>query len=186
MSPLQPPTRLSRRRLLAASGATIAAGSTAVLAACGAAEEEDQRSPVRDVELLNQVLAGQLALRDMVRSLPAGSGPLALAVDELIGAVHGDIEGLQDAIGDLDGTPTDVPATRSDHYESGIEGLRDRLDRAVADAVAAVADLSTPELVQTVYGIAFGDAAYATLMRDTLGEDQASDAFVGVAAEAGS
>lgn len=171
---------------MAVSGATLAAGSTAVLAACGAAEE-DERSPEHDVELLNEVLAGQLALRDMVRSLPAGAGPLALAVDELIGAVHGDIKSLKGAIGDLDGTPTDVPATRSGHYESGVEGLRDRLDRAVADAVAAVADLSTGELIATVYGIAFGDAAYATVMRDTLGEDPAPDAFVGVAGgEAGS
>ena len=47
--------------MLAASGATLAAGAPVALAACGTEEDEDV-SPEREAELLNVVLAQQLAV----------------------------------------------------------------------------------------------------------------------------
>lgn len=174
------PTLLSRRRLLTASGATLALGSAGVLAACG--PPADERNEAGDIDQLNEVLASQLALAALLKKTPGGAaaGPLALALTELSGDTDDGVAKLEDAIDQLGGNPTKTPGDRAAAAESAVESLRNQLQLALTDANSAVGELSTAELRDLVYDIVFTDAANAALMNDTLGDDVAPDAFVGV------
>lgn len=173
------PIRLSRRRLLAASGAALAVGAPAALAACGTAEDEDEDvSPEREAELLNVVLAQQLAV---VEALDQASSS---APNELRGSVvrlhrtrQQSSSGLEKTISDLGGTPTDQPAESASQAESAVEGLGDQLEASIAATLDAIGEL-LPNTRQPVHRAIAEDAAVLAAIRDTLGEEPAPDAFV--------
>ena len=181
MRALPPANRLSRRRLLAASGATLAVGSSVVLAACGKSED-DEGSPEENAEKLNKVLAAQLAVQEAIRPAVESQvkGSLEPALQALSEETDKLIQDLTDAIEASDGSPTDAAVAGSE-AESAIEGLRDQLNVAILTATEAVADISEPDAVATVYKAVFTDAANVSVLNDVLGEDPAPDAFVGVA-----
>jgi hypothetical protein len=183
-----PATPLSRRRLLAASGATLAAGSAVALAACGSSEDDDAGSPEEDATALNQVLAAQLALQTAIspaREAQAGSSlepalvAFAQETDKLI-------QDLGDAIDTAGGTATTEASDAASQAESAVEGLRDETNAAILAATEAVADITNTDAIATVYRTAFTDAANLSVLDDVLGGDPAPEAFVGVAGAEGS
>jgi hypothetical protein len=97
--------------MLAVSGATLAAGAPVALAACGAEEDEDV-SPEREAELLNVVLAQQLAVLEAARALnPAdATEELGGTIDDLARARGDSTQALDAAVTDLGGTPVSEPA----------------------------------------------------------------------------
>lgn len=169
---------MSRRRLLAASGATLAAGSPVALAACGATEEDEEVSPDREAELLNAVLAQQLAVFEAVeaalRSAPSSVREAIFLARE---GRRDSIEELEATISELGATPASQPAASASQAESAVEGLGDQLEVAIAATVAAIGELS-PERREAVYRAITEDAATLAAIRDTLGEEIAPDAFV--------
>lgn len=170
------PIRVSRRRLLAASGATLAAGAPAVLAACGTEDEEDV-SPEREAELLNDVLAQQLAVIAAVD--PASSnapGQLQPIFDRLNTIRQMSARVLENTIRDQDATPTDKPAAAVGG-ESPTEGVARQLEHSIAGSLAAIGEL-TPQTRLPVHQAIVEDAETLAAIRDTLGEEIAPDAFV--------
>lgn len=178
------PARISRRRLLAASGATLAAGAPVALAACGAEEDEDV-SPEREAELLNVVLAQQLALVEAAReAMDIGQGEPqdAQAIFRYSTERQKSAQALERAISDLGGTPVTEPAELVG-AESAVEGLARQLEVAIAASLEAIGELS-PEQRQPVHDAIVEDAGLLAEIRLVLGEDPAPDAFVmGPAAE---
>jgi len=175
---VQLPTRLSRRRLFAASGATLAAGSAAALAACGTTEDENEStSPAREAELLNEVLAQQLAVIEVARFAAKGAPEeAAAAAAELRELRVASTDALEGAIAELDGTPAGEAAA-SVEAESAVEGLARQLEAAIAASVDAIGEIN-PERRQPVQRAITEDAAALAVMRSTLGEEVAPDAFV--------
>ena len=171
------PVRISRRRLLAASGATLAVGAPVALGACGAEEDEDV-SPEREAELLNVVLAQQLAVLEAARALSRADATAALgsALDELVRRRSDSSESLDAAITDLGGTPVSEPAELVG-AESAVEGLARQLEASIAAALEAIGELS-PEQRTPVHDAIVEDAATLAELRVVLGEDPAPDAFV--------
>ena len=172
------PIRLSRRRLLAASGATLAAGAPAALAACGTATDDEDLSPEREAELLNEVLAQQLAVRDAAeQALQSAPGSVKESIFTLRENSAASITELETLITDLGGTPTDEPAPSASQAESEVEGLGGQLESSIAATLEAIRELS-PEPREPVYTAITEDAAALAAIRDTLGEEIAPDAFV--------
>lgn len=181
-----PTPPLSRRRLLALTGAGAAAGSSAFLAACGAAaEQEDEASPEEQATALNEVLAQQLAVRDaakaveaLQRSGPPGPPEEAVAANAaLLNLRDRSIQELRKAISELGGNATKKPALRAAQAESPVEGLARQLDASLAACTRAIGQLA-PEQRQPVQRAVAEDAATLAVMRSVLDEDPAPDAFV--------
>lgn len=168
---------LSRRRLLALSGATLAAGSGTVLAACGAATD-DEPSDSEDAAALNGVLAQQLAVLETAQAASKGAPEqAAAAITALEELRRSSIADLESAIADLGGTATREPAPQAAQAESAVEGLARQLDAAIAEQLAVIADLSAERRAPVQRAIT-EDAATLAVLRDTLGEPPAPDAFV--------
>jgi hypothetical protein len=170
------PIRLSRRRLLAASGATLAAGAPVALAACGSDEDEDV-SPSREAELLNTVLAQQLAVLDAAREASSNAPrPAVATAARLTNLRDRSSQALESAISDLGGTPTPEPVELA-AAESPVEGLARQLETSIAASLEAIGELS-PEQSGPVHDAIVEDAGALAELRVVLGEDPAPDAFV--------
>jgi hypothetical protein len=170
--------RLTRRRLLATSGATVAAGTSVAFAACGDTEEETEDvTPARQAELLNAILAQQLAVEEACE-VALGNAP-----DELQGLISSlrderrkSIDDLDSTITDLDGTPiTDGVGLAGG--ESPTEGLARQLETSIAATLQAIGELP-PESRQPIQQAITDDAAVLAGIRSVLGEEVAPDAFV--------
>ena len=164
--------------MLAASGATLAAGAPVALAACGTEEDEDV-SPAREAELLNVVLAQQLAVIEATRRrrTRASTGGTSRRWSNYpdrrawIRPVHS-----RRAITDLGGTPVTEPVELVG-AESAVEGLARQLETSIAASLDAIGELS-PEQREPVHAAIVEDAGALAELRVVLGEDPAPDAFV--------
>lgn len=168
---------LTRRRLLATSGAAAFAGSPLALGACGTDDEVDESAPERQAELLNAVLAQQLAVVEAARAA-ASAAPreLAPAASQLRNLRRRSAEALATEVSDLDGEPAG-PVDLVGQAESAVEGLGDQLEASIAAALEAIGDLD-PERRVPVHRAITEDAAVLAAVRATLGEKPAPDAFV--------
>ncbi len=176
---------ISRRHLLAVSGA----GSAALaLSACGAAATGDpeETEPEREAEVLGEVLAAQLAVVEAGR-LAIGNAPEGLdsAIESLSDARKASAEDLGAAVTKLGGSPSDAPADNV-AAESPVEALAGQLDAAIATSLDAIAEITTDAYRQLVHRGVTEDAAYRALIADTLGEEPAAEAFVGAGKETAS
>jgi len=172
------PIRFSRRRLLVASSATLAAGAPLAMTACGAAEEADTSSPEREAELLNEVLAGQLAVVEALQAATGGAPKKTQAVIlSLFAKRQKSTKGLGALIRELDGTPTEA-AAESIAAESAVEAATRQLEASIATSLDAIGELTTDAYRQAVHRAITEDAATLAALRDTLGEDPAPEAFV--------
>ena len=178
MTARTPASPLSRRRLLAVSGATLAAGSSAVLAACGAAADDEEASPEEDAAALNEILAQQLGV---IEAVEAGLGALPTTVKQPVFALRTErlrsSKDLAETIGELGGAATTEAAPQAAQAESAVEGVARQLEASIAGSLAAIGDLSS-ERRQPVARAIFEDAAVLAVLRSELGEDVAPDAFV--------
>jgi hypothetical protein len=170
--------RLTRRSLLAASGATLAAGTPLAVAACGETESEDEDvSPERQAELMNQVLPQELAVLDAADAV-RGNAPAAAAATAAALADLRDrsTQALDQAITDLEGTPDDQAAEQVGG-ESPTEALARQLETSIAASEEAIGELP-PEHRLPILRAVIEDAAALAALRDALGEEPAPDAFV--------
>jgi hypothetical protein len=169
-----PTTRISRRRMLAASGAAV--GAPLVLAACGEAEDEkDERSEDNDPDLLNAVLAQHLAVQDAVDT--AADGPLPEVTKELSAQRKKSVAELEGLISDRDGEATTEAADTSE-AESATEALVLQLEDSIAASLDSIGDLSSPTYRQSVHRFITEDAAALAALRSQTDGDVAPDAFV--------
>lgn len=173
----RPGGRLTRRRLLVASGAGLAAAAPAVLAACGTAED-DEGSPARDAEILNEVLAAQLAVLDGLGSATTGApGSVEPSLARLERSRRESTTELERFIADAGGKPT-AEAAQAEPTESSVEGVARRLEAAIAAAIEGIGEISDVEAREAVLGYVTEDAAALAAVRSVLGEEVAPDAFV--------
>jgi hypothetical protein len=171
------PILLSRRRLLAASGATLAAGAPAALAACGSTDEDEEATPGEEAELLNAVMAQQLAVQDALA--PAGGNvpsELEQPVGQLVDLREESTQELARTISELGGEPVDQAADLVG-AESPAEGLARQLETSIAASLEAIGELA-PERRVPVHQAITEDAAVLATIRSVLGEEIAPDAFV--------
>jgi hypothetical protein len=167
---------ITRRRLLAASGAGLAGGGAiAALSACGDSVEEP--SAERDVELLNAALAAEATVAGMYEDLRAPAGPGAEALDVFAEQAAAQVERLTRAIEDAGGTPSEENGSPPE-AESAVEALTLALNPAIAAYHEAAGGLSTPELNRLVLELMAADAAQLAALRGILGEEQAPEPFV--------
>jgi hypothetical protein len=171
--------RITRRRLLAASGAGLAGtGAAAALSACGT--EIEDPSAERDVELLNEALAAQGAVAaayDLAQDfdlLTSGAGDAVAAFSK---EATTQARRLQAAVESGGGTPSeDEP--QAPEAENPLESITLALNDAIAAYHAAAGALSTAELNRMVLEFVAADAAQLAALRGELGEDQAPEPFV--------
>jgi hypothetical protein len=167
---------ITRRRLLATSGAGLAGtGAVTLLAACGTDEEEP--SAERDVELLNTALEAELAVADLYRSPPSLSMEGAEAATSFGAEAKRQVQQLTEAIEAAGGTPSES-AQEVPQAESVIEAGALALNSAIAAYHSAAGALSTPELNRMVIEFVTANAAEVAALRGVLGEDQAPQAFL--------
>src|SRR5688500_11488604 len=101
-------TRITRRRLVVATGA--AAGAPLALAACGTPDELEERSEGNDPDLLNSVLAQQLATEEAASAFNKSADPAARAAAKSLAATRKEsISQIESFITERDGEPTDEP-----------------------------------------------------------------------------
>jgi len=164
--------------LLVASSATLAAGAPLVLAACGTTEEDDETSPEREAEVLNEVLAAQLAVLAAIGDAGnAAPGQAAAILGPLETQGSRSAEAIGAYVSELGGTPTEEPA-EAIGGESPVEGLARQLEDSIATSTEAIAEVTTAAYRQAVHRATVTNAAALAVMRDTLGEEPAPDAFV--------
>jgi hypothetical protein len=167
---------ITRRRLLASSGAGLAgAGAVTLLAACGTDEEEP--SAERDAELLNTALEAQTTVSQLYGDAEGLAGPDAQAIDAFGKEADDQLRRLRESIEGAGGTPSDT-AAEAPQAESPLEAIALALTNAIGAYRAAVGDLSTSSLRATVLELGATDAAQLAAVRGLLGEDQAPVAFV--------
>jgi hypothetical protein len=168
---------ITRRRLLATSGAGLAGtGAVTLLAACGTDEEEP--SAERDAELLNTALEAQATVAQLYSDTPASQeGSTARALDTFSKEADDQLRRLRESIEGAGGTPSDTAAD-APQAESQLEALALALTTAIGAYNAAVGDLSSSSLRATVLELGVADAAQLAAIHGLLGEEQAPTAFV--------
>jgi hypothetical protein len=169
---------ITRRRLIAASGAGLAAGGAAALSGCGGDPGEDP-SPQRDVELLQRALEAQAAVNDLygLAGEQQLDEPVAEAMRQFEQQSSRHARQLARRIEEAGGTPAD-PDASPPVAESVVEAIGIALEEAVAAGHRIVGTLSSPEARRTVYRMMSADAAQLAVVRGVLGEDQVPVAFV--------
>jgi len=166
--------RLTRRRMIAASGAAV--GAPLVLAACGdTADPDDDRSEDNDPDLLNAILEQHLAVEDLTKA--AGDGPLPDVTDELAAQRKDSISQLESFIADRDAEATTAAADAAE-AESATEALILQLEDSIAASLDSIGDLSSPTYRQAVHRFVTEDAAAVAALRSETGGEVAPDAFV--------
>ena len=170
--------RLTRRQLLAASGATLAAGAPAVLAACGSADEDDDVTPAEEAELLNAVLEQQRGVQDALARAVGGNVPTELEepLQQLVDLREQSTQDLERTIADLDAEPVGEAVALAG-AESPAEGVARQLEVSIAASLEAIGELA-PERRVPVHRAITEDAAALAAIRSVLGEEVAPDAFV--------
>jgi hypothetical protein len=167
---------ITRRRLLAISGAGLAGGgAAAALAACGTEVEEP--STERDVELLNAALEAERAVAELYKSPASLSGAGAEAANSFRAEAEDQVDELTEAIETAGGTPSETQP-ETPEAESVIEAGVLALENTIAAYHAAIGDLSTADLRAMVLGFVATNAAQMAALRGVLGEEQAPEPFV--------
>ena len=167
-------TRISRRRMLVASGAAV--GAPTVLTACGQASGPDEeRSEEEDPALLNAVLEQHLAVAD--EAAATEDGPLPDVTSELAKQRKDSVSQLEAFISERDGDAVTDPVDAAE-AESPTEALAIQLQDSIAASLEAIGQLSSPAYRQAVHRFVTEDAAALAALRSELGEDVAPDAFV--------
>jgi hypothetical protein len=170
---------ITRRRLVAASGAGLAAGGAAALiSACGG-DGREEPSAERDTELLQRPLAAEATLSDLYRRAQRQQldQPVAEAVEAFGEQASRHERQLTRQIGNAGGTPAGAD-TSPPAAESVVEAIRLPLDDAITAAHGIVGDLSSPQARRTVYEVMTANAGQLAAIRGTLGEEQVPVAFV--------
>ncbi|MEJ7875722.1 MAG: hypothetical protein WKF62_03605 [Solirubrobacterales bacterium] len=165
--------RMSRRRMVVASGAAI--GAPLILAACGSAEEE--RSEGNDPDLLNAVLAQHLAVLEAAEAIDSIADPGPAVSSALITARTDSITQLEAFVGERDGTATTGAADLA-QAESPAEGLALQLEASIEASLDTIGDLSAAAYRQSVHRFITEDAAALAALRTVTGGEIAPDAFV--------
>lgn len=148
-----PRTLVSRRRLAVSATAGAAA---LILAACGVEESDDPEAD--DANLLNQILATELALVEVA------TGSAAVQAKQ-------NVTDLESAIEQLGVPPIETPA--------GDASSADDAEGAALDAgLGAVGGLTRGDLRKLVYGIVIGHATQIAAVNAAAGEPIAPAAFV--------
>jgi hypothetical protein len=171
-------TRISRRRMLVASGAAVSAPFA--FYACGSEDELEARSEANDPDLLNAVLAQQLAVEEVARSFTKGREPttaVGSAAQTLAATRKKSISQLEAFIAEREGEPTADPA-ETVAAESPPEALARQLEASIEASLGVIGDLSSATYRQAVHRYITEDAAALAAMRSVLGEDVVPDAFV--------
>jgi hypothetical protein len=166
--------RMTRRRMLAGSGAAVA--SPLVLAACGTTEEDD-RSAENDPDLLNSVLAQQLAVLEALKASGGKASPLPDVVSDLTSLREDSVAQLESFVEEQDGTPIDQPAEAA-KGESPADALVLQLEDSIEASLAAIGDVSSPAYRQAIHRSITEDAAALAAFRSATGEEIAPDSFV--------
>jgi hypothetical protein len=166
--------QISRRRLLAGSGAAVAA--PVLLAACGTTEADD-RSTANDPALLNSVLAQHLAVLDALRQAQRTDFAGDLGVGDLISLREDSAAQLASFVEKQGGTPTKDPAPAA-QAESAPEGLALQLGDSIEASLAAIGDISVAEFRQAIHRSITEDAAVLAALRSVTGGEVAPDSFV--------
>lgn len=164
---------VSRRGLLAASGASL---SALALAACGATREEEEPSPAQDAERLNELLAAEELLNNIYRSAPQASGAERRMIDSFAFAAARNVLTLREAVTDRSAEPAGP-----EEGMVGGTGLRPLIigeNRAIAAGISAVGGLTEAEAKQLVQGIVAGHAARVAVLRSIEEGDAAPEAWV--------
>ncbi len=178
MSDFPTPNPITRRRLLVASSATLAAGAPLALAACERSDDDDVSSPAREAQLLDEVLAGQLAVLAAIEpTANSAPQPAATILPELEALRRDSVAALGAYITELDEVPTDEPAALVT-AESPTEGAARQVEESIAVALAAIGELTSDPYRVAVHRAISEDAAALAVLRDVLGEDASPDAFV--------
>lgn len=178
------PMPITRRRLIATTGAGLAAGgAAAALTACGGTGREEP-SAQRDVELLQRALDAEAIVSGLYRL--AGrqrlDAPVSEAIDTFEAQSSRHRAQLTGRIEDAGGVPAESDA-RAPAAESVVEAIRIALDDAIAVTHEIVGGLSSPQARRTVYEVMTADAAQLAVFRGILGEGQVPVAFVTGSAE---
>lgn len=165
---------LSRRGLLAASGASL---SALALAACGTAtQEEDEPSPEADAELLNELLAAEEALAGVYSAAPNLSGAERKMVDRFALDNAANVRALRDAVTERGGEP--ASAAEGMVGGTGFGPLITAESRAIAAGIAAIGGLSEGSAKQLVQAIVMGHAARVAVLRSVEDGSPAPEPFV--------
>jgi hypothetical protein len=166
--------RISRRRMIAASGAAVSA--PVFLAACGGeVTSDDDRSEDDDPDLLNAILEQHLAVLDLTKA--AGDGPLPDVVDELATVRKDSTSQLEAFIAERDGDAA-TEAAEAAEAESATEALILQLEGSIAASLASIGDLSSPTYRQVVHRFITEDAAAVAALRSETGGEVAPYSFV--------
>lgn len=166
--------QFSRRHMLASSGAAVAA--PLALAACGSTEADD-RSAGNDPDLLNSVLAQQLAVLAALKSASGNATPLADVVSSLTSAREDSTSELESFVKERNGTPT-TDAAETASGESPAEALVVQLQDSIEASLAAIGDLSSATYRQAIHRSITEDAAALAAFRSQTGDEVAPDSFV--------
>ncbi len=168
--------RMTRRRMVAVSGAAV--GAPLSLAACGTTSEEDDRSEANDPELLNAVLAQHLAVVEVADTASSNAPEEVVpSLDRLRTLRERSAGELEAFISERDGDATTEPADRA-QAESPSEAVSLQLEDSIAESLEVIGDLSAPAYRQAVHRFITEDAAALAALRSQLGGDIAPDAFV--------
>ncbi|HEY8465795.1 MAG TPA: hypothetical protein VIL04_03235 [Solirubrobacterales bacterium] len=168
-----PARGVSRRGLLAASGASL---SALALAACGASQEEEEPSPEEDAARLNELLAAEELLDGIYRNAPRSSGAERRMIDSFAFAAARNVLTLREAVTERGGEPAGP-----EEGMVGGTGLRPLIigeNRAIAAGISAIGGLTEPEAKRLVQGIVTGHAARVAVLRSIEEGDPAPEAYV--------
>lgn len=164
---------VSRRGLLAASGASL---SALALAACGAAREEEEPSPEADAELLNELLAEEELLNGVYRNAPRMQGAERKMIDRFAFAAAENVLTLRQAVSERGGEPAG-PAEGM-VGGTGLLPLITAENRALAAGIGAIGGLSEGPAKQLVQAIVTGHAARVAVLRSVEEGSPSPEAFV--------
>jgi len=175
MSGQQNVPRITRRRMVVASGAAI--GAPLVLAACGSDSEEEERSESNDPDLLNAVLAQHLAVLDAAGALRDAEDVALDAADLLTTKREDSVGQLEAFVAEADGEATTEPAEAA-QAESEVEAIALQLEDSIEASLEVIGNLSAAAYRQAVHRFITEDAAALAALRSVTGGEIAPDAFV--------
>lgn len=164
---------MSRRGMLAASGASL---SALALAACGAVQEEEEPSPEEDAELLNELLAAEEALGGVYSGAPDLSGAERAMIDRFALDTAGNVRALRDAVTERGGEPAG-PAEGM-VGGTGFGPLITAENRAIGAGIAAIGGLSEGSAKQLVQAIVMSHAAHVAVLRNVEDGSPAPEPYV--------
>lgn len=174
--------RISRRRMIAASGAAL--GAPLALAACGQTNDaDDDRSEDADPDLLNAILGQHLAVSQLSGEIDSAIDPGLDVITTLKEQRKDSVTELEAFIAERDGERVEEPAEPAE-AESPAEALSAQLEDSIAATLDVIGELSSPAYRQAAHRYVTEDAAALAALRSITGGEVAPEAFVlGTAAE---